>query len=149
MPSPEFRTTRRVEFSETDMAGIVHFTNYFKYMEEAEHAFLRSLGASVMHQTDDCVIGWPRVAVSCEYFKPAHFEDVLEIRVRIEKKAPKALTYVIMFHKDGAEIARGRSTAVCCRIRPGRKMESVEIPPFIADQIVESAPPPSPRGGSA
>ena len=31
----EFRTTRMVEFSETDMAGIVHFANFFRYMEAA------------------------------------------------------------------------------------------------------------------
>src|SRR5213078_989612 len=42
-----FRTTRRVEFADTDMAGIVHFANFFRYMESAEHEFLRSHGLSV------------------------------------------------------------------------------------------------------
>ena len=36
-----FRVTRRVEFHETDMAGIVHFSNFFRYMEFAEVEFLR------------------------------------------------------------------------------------------------------------
>jgi acyl-CoA thioester hydrolase len=40
----EFRITRRVEFSETDMAGIVHFSNFFRYMETAEHAFFPVTG---------------------------------------------------------------------------------------------------------
>ena len=43
--SYEFQITRRVEFSETDMAGIMHFSNYFRFMETAEHAFFRSLGS--------------------------------------------------------------------------------------------------------
>jgi YbgC/YbaW family acyl-CoA thioester hydrolase len=148
MAASEFRTTRRVEFVETDMAGIAHFTNFFRYMEEAEHAFLRSLGVSVMHKTEDGVIGWPRVNVACEFFKPAVFEDVVEIVVRVEKKSPKALTYLISFYKDGAEIARGRSTAVCCLVRPGRKIESIAVPPFLADKLAEctALPPPPVRG---
>ena len=45
--SYEFQITRRVEFSETDLAGIMHFSNFFRFMESAEHAFFRSLGFSV------------------------------------------------------------------------------------------------------
>ena len=39
---PTFRTTRRVEFRDTDAAGIVHFSAFFFYMESVEHEFLRS-----------------------------------------------------------------------------------------------------------
>ena len=42
-----YTTTRRVTFAETDLAGILHFSNSFRYMEEAEHAFFRSLGFRV------------------------------------------------------------------------------------------------------
>jgi len=35
----EFKHTRRVEFAETDMAGIVHFSNFFRMMESTEHAY--------------------------------------------------------------------------------------------------------------
>ena len=44
----EFQLSRRVEFSDTDMAGIMHFSNFFRFMEAAETAFLRSLGLSVV-----------------------------------------------------------------------------------------------------
>ena len=44
MPVSTFITHRRVEFSDTDMAGIVHFANFYRYMEQAEHDFFRSLG---------------------------------------------------------------------------------------------------------
>ena len=43
----EFSISRRVEFSETDLAGIMHFTNFYRWMEICEHEFLRSLGLSV------------------------------------------------------------------------------------------------------
>lgn len=56
----QFTTRRRVEFSETDMAGIVHFANFYRWMEEAEHDFFRSLGLSIMvRQEDGSYIGWP------------------------------------------------------------------------------------------
>lgn len=42
-----FHWRRRVEFAETDMAGIAHFSSFIIYMEQAEHALLRSLGTSV------------------------------------------------------------------------------------------------------
>ena len=60
----EFIFSRRVEFAETDMAGIVHFANFYRMMENAEHAFFRSLGFSVHDEFDGQTIGWPRVSAS-------------------------------------------------------------------------------------
>ena len=37
----KFSYEHRVEFFETDLAGIVHFANYYRFMEQAEHAFFR------------------------------------------------------------------------------------------------------------
>ena len=59
MPKHEFNITRMVEFNETDMAGIVHFSVFFRYMEYAEHAFFRSLGSSIVDP--ELAVGWPRV----------------------------------------------------------------------------------------
>ena len=53
----EYRYRRRVEFSETDLAGIVHFSNYFRYMEAAEHEFFRSLGLSIHLERDEAYRG--------------------------------------------------------------------------------------------
>jgi acyl-CoA thioester hydrolase len=47
MSTPPFITTHRVEFFETDLAGIVHFANYYRFMEQAEHAFFRALGLKI------------------------------------------------------------------------------------------------------
>ena len=44
----EFKVVRRVEFSDTDMAGIMHYSNFFRFMETAEHGFFRSLGFSIV-----------------------------------------------------------------------------------------------------
>lgn len=124
-----FRVKRRVEFHETDMAGIVHFSNFFRYMEFAEQEFLRAHGLSfVWSDGAGERLGFPRVAASCDYLRPARFEDELEIDVGIERIGSKSVTYSFEFSSRGQVLARGQVTTACCRKHPDGSMESVEIP---------------------
>ena len=137
----EFKVQRRVEFSETDMAGIMHYSNFFRFMETAEHAFYRSLGYSVVMSHFDPPLGWPRVHAECDYFKPLHFEDLVEVHLLVKEKKSKALTYVFRFYRlngEREEIARGALTVVCVAKQDG-KMSAVEMPKELADKI-EVAP---------
>ncbi len=137
----EFKITRRVEFSETDMAGIVHYSNFFRYMEAAEHAFFRSLGFSVVTRQVDPPVGWPRVHASCDYKQPLRFEDEFEVHMLVVEKKSKSLSYEFRFRKVSApddEIARGKLTVVCVTHQHG-KMSATTIPQPLADQI-EVAP---------
>jgi YbgC/YbaW family acyl-CoA thioester hydrolase len=128
-PMPEiYRTTRRVEFADTDMAGIVHFSNFFRYMEAAEVDFLRSRDLSVKFEWEGQPISFPRVAASCDFEKPAYFQDVLEIGVQIERLGRKSVTYAFEFSKDGEVVARGKVTSCCCRVAPNHGIEPIEIP---------------------
>jgi len=88
----EFKTERRVEFAETDMAGILHFANYYRYMEEAEHAFFRSLGLRVHAHDADGVWGWARGRAACTFKKPLFYEDVVELHVLVREKRSKSIT---------------------------------------------------------
>src|SRR6476646_2413962 len=110
---PIFHTTRRIEFGDTDMAGIVHFSNFFRFMEAAECAFLRSRGLSVKLKWEGQTIGFPRVAASCDYLKPVRFEDVLDVAVSIERIGQKSVTDGFEFSKDGWAVARGKVTSCC------------------------------------
>jgi 4-hydroxybenzoyl-CoA thioesterase/acyl-CoA thioester hydrolase len=127
-----FTITRRVEFRDTDAAGIMHFSVYFNYMEAAEHALLRKLGTSVVTSDDEGPLGWPRVAVACEYRGALRFEDVVEVQVRLERLGDKSVTYLFEFVKDGKEVARGKMTTVCCRMAEGSLPRSIAIPAEIA-----------------
>ena len=50
-----YRMNRRVQIADTDFAGVLHFSNYFRFMEEIECAFWRSLGPGIrMRQTAKC-----------------------------------------------------------------------------------------------
>ena len=107
-PVPQFTSQRRVEFADTDMAGIIHFSSYYRYMEECEHAYFRSLGFSIVHKLPDGdIISWPRVRTSCAYYAPVRFEDLLDIRLFVLRKGVKSLTYDIEFLHNGKRVARG------------------------------------------
>src|SRR6187455_2087355 len=99
----EFKAQRRVEFSDTDMAGIMHFSNFFKFMETAEHGFYRSLGYSVILRGYDPPLGFPRVHADCSYKQPLRFEDDVEVQLLVQEKKAKALTFQCRFRKiDGS-----------------------------------------------
>ena len=118
MPA-EFTMHRRVQFAETDMAGVLHFSNYFRYMEEIEHAFWRSLDLTVYLREADPYLSWPRVATGCEYFAPLHFEDEVDLALRVTKVGQKSLSYEVQFRRSGERCATGLVTAVCCATKPG------------------------------
>src|SRR5205814_4767543 len=95
----EFKITRRVEFSETDMAGIMHYSNFFRFMETAEHGFYRSLGFSAVMNKFEPPIGWPRVHAECDYKLPLRFEDLVEIHLLVREKKSKSITYDFRFRR--------------------------------------------------
>ena len=142
MPTP-FTITRRVEFGDTDMAGIVHFANFFRFMESAETAFLRSLGLSVSWRDDAKKLGFPRVSAACDFLAPARFEDELTIAVTVERVGTKSVTYRHDFtNQRGQAVAVGRITAVFVR-HDADRIESAEIPPEIRSKLLEHVRPES------
>lgn len=137
--STEFTTTRRVQFAETDMAGIVHFSYFFRYMEECEHAFFRSVGLSVAMQHEGSHLGWPRVAASCDFSGPVRFEDEVELKLRVVKVGDKSFSYEVAFLVAGRRVALGKTTSVCCILADGR-MQAIPIPPAIRAKLTGAAP---------
>jgi acyl-CoA thioester hydrolase len=133
MPT-EFSILRRVQFSETDMAGIMHFANYFRMMEEVEHAFFRSVGLSVMMQHEGMHVGWPRVSAACDYFGPVRFEDELELKLRVIRVGEKSFNFEVDFLLAGRRVALGKITSVCCTLE-GTGMRSIPIPPALREKL--------------
>ena len=137
-PLHQLVTRRRVEFSDTDMEGIIHFSRFFIYMETAEHQFMNALGTSIAAHLDGTRLGWPRTAVGCEFLRPVRFEDEVEIRLFVLRKGARSLTYGCEFRHGGELIARGQSTAVCCAIKQEGGLRSIDIPASLAHRIAET-----------
>ena len=134
-----FRTTRRVEFRDTDAAGIAHFSAFFPMMESAEHEFLRSLGLSVMPSADVADrLTWPRVAAACDFQGPARFEDLLQIDVRVDRVGRSSVTYRFQITTEGRPVATGRMTAVCCRLAEGGHLTKADVPHDIRSQLLRA-----------
>jgi acyl-CoA thioester hydrolase len=132
VPISEHRYLRRVQFAETDMAGVVHFSWYPRYMEEAEHAMWREAGLSIAPAGSD--IGFPRVACSVDFHAPLHFEDEFEVWIRIEAIATRTIRYACTITRGDTKVATGSMTAVCVRKTPA-PMKAMEIPKEIAERF--------------
>lgn len=140
----EFKMERRVEFHETDMAGIVHFSNFFRYMESTEHAFFRFLGQTLHGNQDGRMQGWARVHAECDYRAPLRYPDLFEVRLIVRKKSETTLSYDFVFTRadtgDPLEVARGKLTVVCVARESGQeRMRAVSMPDLIAERV-EVAP---------
>jgi acyl-CoA thioester hydrolase len=136
---PTFRTSRRIEFVDTDMAGIVHFSNFFRFMEAAEVSFLQTLGLSVKMQWEGQHLGFPRVSASCDFLRPLRFEDIVDIAVTLEKLGRKSVTYAFEFSHQQQPVARGRVTSVCCLVLPDNRFESIDIPESIRLKLLNAS----------
>lgn len=134
MPA-EFSITRRIQFAETDMAGVLHFSNYFRLMEELEHAFWRSLGLTVFFRDSEPNLSWPRVAASCEYHAPLRFEDEVELKLIVTKVGAKSIEYHVEFLRERKRCAVGKITAVCCLTGPHGEFSATAIPEDIRRRL--------------
>jgi acyl-CoA thioester hydrolase len=132
----EHTLRRRVNFYELDSAGIVHFSTFFRYMEEAEHALWRAAGLSIAPRGAD--VGFPRVAAGFEYRRPLRFEDEFDVRIRIVALTDKTIRYVCDLSQEGVSLATGTMTVVCVRtdVTP---LKSVSIPSEIAARFEVAA----------
>lgn len=134
-----FSTGHRVEFRDTDAAGIVHFSAFFPMMEAAEHQMLRSLGIAVLPGREDgeLRLTWPRVSASCDYAAAARFEDELQIDVRVAKIGTSSVRYGFRFSREDQLIAEGQLTVVCCHLTEGGGLEKYAIPDEIRERLAK------------
>jgi YbgC/YbaW family acyl-CoA thioester hydrolase len=139
MPLSEFTLRRRVAFHEVDSAGIVHFSVYFRYMEEAEHAMWRHAGLSIAAR--GAPVGFPRVAAGFDYHRPLRLEDEFDARIRIVAIGDKSMRYVCTLNKGEEKIATGTVTVVCVTRREDGVMKATSIPPEIAGRFEVSSEP--------
>ena len=143
-----FRYQRRVQFAETDAAGMVHFANFFRYMEEAEHALWRAAGLTIHPEPEPelgpagpklagtlASAGWPRVAASADFKTPLRFEDEFEVRVTIAAVSARSIKYAHEIVRGSEPIATGTVTVVCVRRDANGVRKAVEIPADVLEKL--------------
>lgn len=90
MDAPIHRQFCEVAFGDTDASGWMHFPNAFRYLEAAEHAFLRSRGVLVH---DPARGGWPRVNAGADFKRPLRAGDKIEVLLRIGRVGVSSVSW--------------------------------------------------------
>ena len=138
-----FHYSRRVQFSETDLAGIAHFSAFFRFMEEAEHALWRAAGLSI--GAAEKTGGWPRVSAAFDYKSPLRFEDEFDVIVHIAELTRRSIRYGFTINRGDVLVGTGAMTAVCTKKEDGQ-LRAVELPADVISRLRAAAGDPQPSG---
>ena len=133
----EYRLRLRVQFYEVDSAGIVHFSWFFRYMEEAEHAMWREAGLSIHPPQSN--IGWPRVGAACEFHRPLKFEQEFDVIIRISEITKRTISYACEMTRDGTRMASGSIIIASVMKQADGSLKSVPLPPDILTRFEVTA----------
>jgi acyl-CoA thioester hydrolase len=124
---------RRVEFAETDAAGMVHFSMFFRYMEEAEHAVWRAAGMDIYANHEER--SWPRISAGFDFKAPLRFQDEFEVRTSIANVTRSTIQWAHEVTRGDVVIGSGTVTAVYVNKLAGGAMKSAEIPQDIISKL--------------
>jgi acyl-CoA thioester hydrolase len=127
-----FHYRRRVQFAETDLAGIVHFSAYFRFMEEAEHALWRAAGLRIAWAGEET--GWPRVAAAFDYKSPLRFEDEFDVAVTVAAVTRVTIQYGFTITRAETLIGTGTVTVASVDKRGG-VLRAIGLPPDVVTRL--------------
>jgi YbgC/YbaW family acyl-CoA thioester hydrolase len=133
---------RRVEFAETDMAGQVHFSVFFRYMEEAEHAIWRKAGMRIA--AEGRTHQWPRIAAQCDFKSRLRVDDEFEVRTEMAKVTNRTIQWAHTMMVGDRLVAQGSVTCVCVQLQPDGTFKAVPMPPDIVEKLRTAADSPRP-----
>ena len=123
----EYHYQRRVSFSDTDAAGVVHFSRILCYVEEAEHELLGSLGIPLLEHG-----GWPRVDVQCSYCAPIFPESDVEVLISPDQLGGSSIIWKFDVSSGGKLCASGTVKTV----RVNTEGKPVELDQAWRDQLM-------------
>jgi len=139
----EYTTTKKIEFSETDMAGLVHFSNYFRYMEVAERDFFESLGLNLIQSAPNDLVGYPRTRAECKFSAPLRFGDTVKIHLAVKALKDRSIDYQFRLYRitpEGSEaVAKVHLTTIYTELMPDGSLQSRPLSNELLETL-EAAP---------
>jgi len=130
-----FKQKFRVHWVDTDIAGVMHFSNFFRYFEVCEEEFYRFLGLDLNQLREAHGVLPPRVEASCQYKTVCHFNDNLEVILKVREVRSKTITYDFQVLKEGEKAAEGFVKCIATTL----DWKVVELPEDFARIIRNSA----------
>jgi len=124
----------RIFYEDTDMAGIVYYANYLKYIERARSDIVEQLGVDQRAMRDEDIV-FVITRVEADYLGTARFGDRLEVRTSHHAKGAVRWMFDQDVLRDGQLIFRAKVTAVCMTTagKPTR------LPAKLRSQLVDPA----------
>ncbi len=115
---------------------MVHFSVFFRYMEEAEHAVWRAAGIDILRtQLAKQPTSWPRISASFDFKAPLRFQDEFEVRTEIAAVTRSTIQWAHVLTRGETVIGTGTVTAVCVNKNPDGSMKSARIPDEIISRL--------------
>jgi len=136
-PNP-LSLTARVAFSQTDAAGIMHFSTYFFFMEMAEAALFRALGHPLLEDSGSKASGFPRLDCSCRFRLPVSFDEIVETRLTLEEIERGRLHYRFLFlNEAGRRCATGSMTTAYATRTSGGGLQAEAMPVDLYNRLTQ------------
>ena len=112
----------RVYYEDTDLAGIVYYANYLKFIERGRSEFVRAHGIDQVALRDDenCVFAVRHL--SCDYLAPARFDDLLTVHTEVADLSAARIVLHQRVDRGSQTVFAAEVTLVCLRLdgRPTR-----------------------------
>ena len=132
-----FEARAQVQWADCDIAGIIYFTNYWRYAEHAEMEMFRELGFPYNTVFDDLDFWLPRVHAEANFHAPALMGDQLRVRTHIEKVGASSIRWKCVLFNDTTGVANAVLTlTVACVSR--RTKKSTPIPPRLRAALLKA-----------
>jgi acyl-CoA thioester hydrolase len=128
-----FTRSFRVHWVDTDIAGVMHFSNFFRYFEACEEEFYRSISLPLTEIRDKFGLMLPRVEAHCQYKAACRFDETLDVTLSVRAVEEKTISYDFqMFRRSDGKLAAEGS--VKC-IAVNSEWKAVPLPADIAKLV--------------
>lgn len=122
----------RVYYEDTDLAGIVYYANYLKFIERARSEWVRDLGIDQMALKEQAGVVFAVRRVEADYLRPARFDDLLQIETSLKQLTGARIVLVQNVSCDGQPLFQASVTLVCI----GLNHRPHPIPPDIRARMM-------------
>ena len=119
------------------MAGQVHFSVFFRYMEEAEHAIWRRAGMRIA--AEGRTHQWPRISAQCDFKSRLRVDDEFEVRTEMAKVTNRTIQWAHTMMVGDRLVAQGSVTCVCVQLQPDGTFKAVPMPQDILEKLRAAA----------
>ena len=122
----------RIRYSETDQMGVVYHGNYAQYLELARVEWLRSLGISYKIMEEGGIM-LPVISLSIKYLKPALYDDLITVKVKLNKKPTVRIEFDYEITNEAGELLATANTVLV--FMDMKRKRPIKCPQFLLDKL--------------